>query len=130
MATLNVSKEKGGTGRPSGMTVVPPSQEVPLEALQSIGKDAGLDGVALADFISAMAMHDRHATNFFRAAAIQTTAADRRKIHESLVKLYTSRVTTLQSPDADAPAEAISGGQFCAHWPLQLDLAAASRSKV
>ena len=35
-----------------------------------------------------------------------------------------------QSPDADAFAAAISGGQFWAHWPLQADLPAVSRSKV
>lgn len=97
MATMTVTKDKGGAGRPAGMTVILPSQEVPLEALQTIGKDAGLNGVVLADLISAMATHQRHAAHVARAAANETNTLERRKLHEGLAKMYKERVGALES---------------------------------
>jgi hypothetical protein len=97
MATLIVTKDKGGVGRIEGMTFIEPSQEVPVEALQAIGKNAGLDGVVIADLISAMAMHERAAARHARAAAMQTARGEWRKLHEALAQMYTSRVSTLEA---------------------------------
>lgn len=96
MATLFVTKDKGGTGRPIHMTVIVPSQMVPLKTLKAIGGE-GIDGIILADMISAIATHDRAAARFARAALEQTETPELRKLHQALAKLYTDRVDTLES---------------------------------
>ncbi len=97
MATLIVTKNKGGVGRPAGMTVVPPAQEVPLQALQALGARARVDGVALADLLSAITMHDRAAARFARAAAQQSTVPQLREIHLALADGLEAHVSTLEA---------------------------------
>ncbi|HEY8376192.1 MAG TPA: hypothetical protein VIK91_06870 [Nannocystis sp.] len=97
MATLIVTKDKGGVGRNTGMTVISPSEEVPDSALEAIGKGTGLDGVVLADMISAMAMHERAAARFARAAVKQTEDGGFRKMHASLADVYKERVSALET---------------------------------
>lgn len=96
MATLIVNKDKGGVGRPIEMTVVPPTQMVPLKTLKAIGGE-GLNGVALADILSAVATHDRAAARFARSAAKQTSTPELRKIHDKLAQLHVDRVDALES---------------------------------
>jgi hypothetical protein len=96
MATLFVTQDKGGAGRPTNMTVVPPTQLVPPKTLKAISAD-GLDGLVLADMLSAIAMHDRAAARFARSAAKQTDTPELRKIHEKLAQLHTDRVDALES---------------------------------
>lgn len=97
MATLIVTKDKGGVGRATGMTVIAPSEEVPDSALKAIGKGTGLDGVVLADMISAMAMHERAAARFARAAMKQTEDDGWRKLHSTLADMYKERVSALET---------------------------------
>lgn len=97
MATLIVTKDKGGAGRPEDMTVIPPSQQVPIEALQAVGKGTGLGGLVIADAVSAMAMHERAAATAARAAASQAETVERRKLHEELAQLHTGRVEALET---------------------------------
>lgn len=97
MATLIVTKDKGGAGRPQGMTVVLPSQQVPLKDLKAIGKAAGFDGVVLADIVSALAMHERAAARFAHAAAAQTEMPERQEVFEALAQVHTERVDALES---------------------------------
>jgi len=97
MATMIVTKDSGGAGRSEDMTVVLPSQEVPVSTLRAIGKHSGLDGLIVADVVSALAMHERVAARFARAAAGQSQVGELRKIHEALVQIYTSHVDTLEA---------------------------------
>lgn len=97
MATLNVTKDKGGAGRSAGMTVVLPSQEVSLKAIQPHVQKAGLDGIALVEMVSAMAMHERAGARFARSAGRQTEVVELRKLHKALLTGYTSRVSAFES---------------------------------
>ncbi|MDC0715671.1 hypothetical protein [Nannocystis bainbridge] len=96
MSILFVTKASGGHGRPASMTVIPPSQEVSPAALAACGAAAGLNGVALADVVSAIAMHARVSARLARAAAEQTSQPARRQLHEHLAQMYEDRVTTLE----------------------------------
>lgn len=92
-----VTKEKGGLSRPLGMTVVPPAREVPVEKLRAIAKGTGLDGLFLADALSAAATHQRGAAQLARAAARQTSREELRQLHESLAEEHASHLATLES---------------------------------
>ena len=132
MATLNVTKDKGGAGRAAGMTVVLPSQEVSLKTIQPNVQKAGLDGIALADIVSALAMHERAAARFSRAAGQQTQVAELRKLHKALMSGYTARVATLESllVELGVPALYVSPGgrmaKFLAEAATQAPLLAGS----
>lgn len=132
MATLIVTKDKGGAGQTSGMTVVAPGQEASLKAVQIRAHKAGLDGRVLADIISAIVMHERAAARFARAAGVQTEVAELRKLHKSLANGYTERVTMLESlmTEIGAPALYVSPGArmagFLAEAPAQAPLVAGS----
>ncbi|PCC74027.1 hypothetical protein SAMN02745121_07686 [Nannocystis exedens] len=97
MATLTVTKDKGGVSRPEGMTVLEPAQTVPLAQLKAIGKQAGLDGLFVADLVSALAMHERHSARVALAAAEQTERPKRRKVYEKLAQLHAERTGALES---------------------------------
>ncbi|MCY0991120.1 hypothetical protein OV203_28505 [Nannocystis sp. ILAH1] len=97
MATLTVTKDKGGVSRREGMTVIEPALVVPLAKLKAIGKQAGLDGVFVADFVSALAMHERHAARVAMAAAEQTERPKRRKTYEKLAQLHAERTGALEA---------------------------------
>lgn len=95
MAVLFVTKDKGGLSRPAEMTVVLPSQQMPLQALQQIAP--GIDQVFLADMLSAFAMHNRAAARLSRAAAEQSSMDELRDLHESLARKHIEHLTTLEA---------------------------------
>lgn len=97
MATLIVTKDKGGAGRPALMTVIPPEREVPLAALRASGEQAGLDGLAFADLLSAITMHERAAARFALAAAEQTENPALRQLHQAFARAHADHVATLES---------------------------------
>src|SRR5690606_5735746 len=88
---------KGGVGRSAGMTVVLPSQEASLKAIQANVQQAGLNGEALVEMISAMVMHERVGARFARAAGRQTEVVELRKLHKALLTGYTNRVTAFEA---------------------------------
>ncbi|WAS90722.1 hypothetical protein [Nannocystis punicea] len=118
MATLAITKDKGGVGRPEGMTVISAAQVVPLAQLKAIGKQAKLDGVVVADLLSAMAMHEREAAGAALAAASQTERTSRRKTYETVAELHTERVQVFEAllVKLQLPALYVSPASRAAHF--------------
>jgi hypothetical protein len=84
MTTLFVTKASGGKTRPAEMTVVAPGQDLSVEALRKIARGLTLNGLALADTLSAFAAHERAALRLVRAASRQTSRSDLRAIYDGL----------------------------------------------
>lgn len=97
MAVLAITKGKGGVGRPATMTVIPPSREVSIEALRRIAQEAGLDGLVVADLLSALAMHERSAARFEIAAARQAGSEELSRLHAGLAHAHLAHLATLES---------------------------------
>ena len=95
MATLFVTKASGGKTRPAEMTVVAPGQDVSVEALRKIARGIELNGVALADTLSAFAAHERAAIRLVIAAARQTSRDDLRAIYDGLAEEHTKHLDAI-----------------------------------
>jgi len=59
----------GGKAIPIGMTVVPPERRMGLSDLEGFGVDEELEGIFLANFMSAFAAHKRCVVHLYRMAA-------------------------------------------------------------
>lgn len=97
MADLVITKAKGGFGRPAEMTVIPPQRQVTIESLRAVAKDAGLNGVFLADTLSALAMHARAASRFELAAARQAGSTEMSQLHSSLAHAHMAHLQTIEA---------------------------------
>ena len=96
MAVLLVTNQEGGKSRPTEMTVVPQPQEVQITALQGLAQEAGVNGVFLADSISAFATHERVAARFGKAAARQTTAQTLQELHEQCARAHLTHLAVME----------------------------------
>lgn len=97
MAVLDITKGAGGTSIPAEMTVIPPSAEASIEALRAVGRDAGLDGVAVADALSALAEHERQSARFQIAAARQSRSPELTQLHAALAHAHMAHLRTLET---------------------------------
>lgn len=96
MAVLTITKDKGGTSRPTAMTSVPQPQEVQIAALQGLAQRAGVNGAFLADTISAFATHERIAARFANAAARQTSAQELQALHENCARAHLAHLAIME----------------------------------
>lgn len=95
MAILIVTKGKGGTSRPADMTVVAPRQEMPIDSLQAIAQEAKVDGIFLADMLSAFMAHERMSVRFGLAAVQQASVAEQQELHDALTRAHGEYLTVL-----------------------------------
>jgi rubrerythrin len=68
MRITTVTKMPGGKAIPIGMTVVPPERRMGLSDLEGFGVDEELEGIFLANFMSAFAAHERCVVHLYRMA--------------------------------------------------------------
>lgn len=97
MADLVITKAKGGFGRPAEMTVIPPQRQVNIESLRAVAKDAGLNGLFIADSLSSFAMHARAASRFGLAAARQAGSPEMSQLHSSLAHAHMAALQTIEA---------------------------------
>lgn len=79
---ISVTKEVDGKTIPTAMTVVAPEQEQPIEALEEVAADAGVEGRALSDLLSAFVTHERDGVHLYRTVAARTSNDEWRKRYE------------------------------------------------
>lgn len=95
MAVLIVTKGKGGTSRPTDMTVVAPGQLVSIDAFEASAEDAKVNALFLADMLSAFIAHERMAVRFGLAAAQQASVTEQQELHEALTRAHGEYLTVL-----------------------------------
>ena len=69
MTITTVTRMTGGKTTPIGMTVAPPERRMGLSDLDGFGVDEELEGIFLANFMSAFATHERCGVHLYRMAA-------------------------------------------------------------
>ena len=79
MTITTVTKMTGGKTIPVGMTVAPPERRMSLSDLEDFGVDEELEGIFLANFMSAFVAHERRLVHLYRMAAGLTRIPERRE---------------------------------------------------
>jgi rubrerythrin len=82
MTFTTVTKETGGKTMPIGMTVTAPECRMTGSELTSFGGDAELNGIFLANLMSAFTAHERCGVHLYRTVAGLTQIPEWRKRYE------------------------------------------------
>lgn len=72
MPILFATKETGAKTLPTLMTIAAPEQQAPIEPLQKLGAEAGLNGLLLSNLLSGFAQLERDAVHLYRVVADKT----------------------------------------------------------
>ena len=102
MPTLFPTKDTGAKTLPTLMTVAAPEQQMSLEKLQSLGAAANLNGLLLANLLSAFVQLERDAVHLYRVVATRTKFDEWRARYEEFgkeslehIQIYENLITKL-----------------------------------
>lgn len=102
MPTLFPTKEMGAKTLPTLMTIAAPEQQMSLDALESLGAEGKLNGLLLANLLSAFTQLERDAVHLYRVVATRTQNDEWRarceafgKESEDHVRIYEELITRL-----------------------------------
>jgi len=102
MPTLFATKELGAKTLPTLMTVAAPEQQMKVDQLQKLGAAANLNGVLLANLLSAFAQLERDAVHLYRVVATRTQFDEWRARYEEFgkeslqhIQIYEDLITRL-----------------------------------
>lgn len=102
MPTLFPTKEMGAKTLPTLMTIAAPEQQMSLDALESLGAEGKLNGLLLANLLSAFTQLERDAVHLYRVVATRTQNDEWRARYEAFgkesedhVRIYEELITRL-----------------------------------
>lgn len=102
MPTLFPTKEMGAKTLPTLMTIAAPEQQMSLDALESLGAEGKLNGLLLANLLSAFTQLERDAVHLYRVVATRTQNDEWRVRYEAFgkesedhVRIYEELITRL-----------------------------------
>lgn len=102
MPMLFPTKESGAKTLPTLMTVAAPEQQMSVESLQRLGSAANLNGLLLANLLSAFTQLERDAVHLYRVVATRTKLEAWRARYEEFgkeseehIRIYEELITRL-----------------------------------